>query len=415
MPVVVQKYGGSSVADIGKVRRVAEVVVARKRAGWDVAVVVSAMGKTTDQLIALAKEVSPSPPRRELDMLLSTGERVTMALLSIAIQELGERAISFTGSQAGITTNDRHSDARIIEVRPFRVQDELAAGRIVIVAGFQGVSYKREVTTLGRGGSDTTAVALAAAIGAACEIYSDVDGVYSADPRVAPGARHLPAVGYEEMQEMAEAGAKVLNAQAVEFAKRAGIAIFARASFGEGRETVIRKFAPAEQHDPRAVVSSRNMVRVRLVGGGAGARLGDILGLAREHQIPLREVAFSCPPSAPAWSRGSFVVPIENAPAYPLFRESLRGLLGDAVEFDPRLGAVSVIGDGVTRDARIMLAALDRVSKLGIELEGISTTAFRVTLLVPADDVERLVRDLHAVLIEAGEPVLDGAGAGLRE
>jgi aspartate kinase len=415
MPVVVQKYGGSSVADLPRIRRIAEEVVARKRAGYDLVVVVSAMGKTTDQLLALAREVSASPPRRELDMLLTTGERVTMALLSIAIHELGEEAISFTGSQAGITTNDRHSDARILEVRPFRVQDELARGRIVIVAGFQGVSYKREVTTLGRGGSDTTAVALAAALDAeACEIYSDVDGVYSADPRVVPGARHLPEVGYAEMQEMAQAGAKVMNAQAVEFAKLAGIAIYARASFQPGRETVIRKGAPVEEYTPRAVVSSKNIVRVRLIGQAAGARLTEVLSLAERHQIPLRELWCSAPVT-PAWSRAAFLIPLENAVNYPRFREELQALLGDAVELDEHLGAVSVIGEGITRDGKALLAGLARLARLGVTLEGLTTTAFRISFLVPLGDVERLVVDLHAALIEAHEPVLAAGAVRVQE
>jgi aspartate kinase len=416
MPIVVQKYGGSSVAELPRIRRIAEEVVARKRSGYEVVVVVSAMGKTTDQLLALARELSASPPRRELDMMLTTGERVTMALLAIAIHELGEEAVSFTGSQAGITTNDRHSDARILEVRPFRVQDELARGRIVIVAGFQGVSYKREVTTLGRGGSDTTAVALAAALDAeACEIYSDVDGVYSADPRVVPAARHLPQVSYAEMQEMAQAGAKVMNAQAVEFAKQAGIAIYARASFQPGRETVIRKGAPVEEYTPRAVVSSKNIVRVRLIGQASGARLAEVLTLAGKHQIPLREVAFASPPSTPAWSRASFLVPLENAVHYPRFRDELRALLGESVELDEHLGAVSVIGEGITRDERVLLAGLARVERLGISLEGLTTTAFRISFLVPLADVERLVGDLHAALIEAHEPVLDAGAVRVQE
>src|SRR5262245_8560801 len=230
MPILVQKYGGSSVADVEKIGKVADKIVAAKRGGHDVVVTVSAMGKKTDELIALAKTVARGdPPRRELDMLVSTGERVSIALLSIAIHARGEDAISFTGSQSGIITNDRHFDARIIEVRPHRIEDELARGKIVIIAGYQGMSYKREITTLGRGGTDTTAVALAAALGAErCEIYSDVDGVYSADPRVVPEARHIPAMGYDELQEMAEGGARVLNAEAVAFAKRERIAIYAR-------------------------------------------------------------------------------------------------------------------------------------------------------------------------------------------
>src|SRR5437899_4377320 len=231
MSIVAQKYGGWGVADGTRMKQVAERVMRTRRQGHNVVVVVSAMGDTTDDLLAMAKKISPNPDRRELDMLLTTGERISMALLSIAIRELGGDAISFTGSQSGIVTNDRHADARIIEVRPFRVQDELARGKIVVIAGYQGVSYRREVTTLGRGGSDTTAVAMAAALGAEyCEICSDVDGVYTADPRVVTSARRIGTLSYEETQELAEAGARVLNAQAVEFAKEKGIAIYARAT-----------------------------------------------------------------------------------------------------------------------------------------------------------------------------------------
>src|SRR5262249_49774844 len=239
LAVVVQKYGGSPVADVERIRAVADRVAATRASGNDVVVVVSAMGDTTDELIALARQVTDNPARRELDMLLSAGERISMALLSLALNARHVAAVSFTGSQSGSITNDPHTNARIVEVRPYRVQDELAKGKVVIVAGYQGVSYKKEVTTLGRGGSDTTAVALAAALDAqACEIYSDVAGVYSADPRVVPDAVRLSELSYEEMQELAEAGAKVLNAQAVEFAKDRGIALYARASSGEPGETV---------------------------------------------------------------------------------------------------------------------------------------------------------------------------------
>src|SRR5437899_9252958 len=252
MSVVVQKYGGSSVADVAKLQNVAARVMRTRAQGHDVVVVVSAMGDTTDELLSLAKQVSANPDRRELDMLLTTGERISMALLSIAIRELGGDAISFTGSQSGIITNDRHVDARIIEVRPFRVQDELARRKIVVVAGYQGVSYRREVTTLGRGGSDTTAVAMAAALGAEyCEICSDVDGVYTADPRVASDAPRIGSISYDETQELAEAGAKVTNAQAVEFAKEKGIAIYARATSSPlpagdpaADGTVVRRYPP---------------------------------------------------------------------------------------------------------------------------------------------------------------------------
>src|SRR5687767_8049045 len=276
MAIVVQKYGGSSVADVQKLRQVANRIMRTRQQGHGVVVVVSAMGDATDELLAMAKQVSPNPERRELDMLLTAGERISMALLSIAIRELGGDAISFTGSQSGIITNDRHVDARIIEVRPFRVQDELARGKIVVIAGFQGVSYRREITTLGRGGSDTTAVAMAAAINADyCEICSDVDGVYSADPRVVPDARRIGTMSYEEMQEMAEAGAKVLNAQAVEFAKEKGIAIYARATNG-----------PLPSADPSAdgTVVRRNPPRLP----------GTVIGVASEHDVLV--VAADAPP-----------------------------------------------------------------------------------------------------------------------
>ena len=242
MSVVVQKYGGSSVADVEKIRKVA--AAGRRHATTPArtsCVVVSAMGDTTDELLALAKKISPAPPRRELDMLLTAGERISMALLSMALHDLGRRRDQLHGQPVGHHHQRRaHVDARIVEVRPTRVQDELARGKVVIVAGFQGVSPRKEVTTLGRGGSDTTAVALAAALGGDCEIYSDVEGVFTADPRVVPDARRLDALSYDEMQELAQAGAKVLNAQAVEFAKEKGIAIHARSTFGGAEETVVR-------------------------------------------------------------------------------------------------------------------------------------------------------------------------------
>ncbi|MDW8250426.1 MAG: aspartate kinase, partial [Myxococcales bacterium] len=300
MAVVVQKYGGSSVADMEKLRRVADKVVATRKAGNDVVVTISAMGKTTDHLLAMAREAASlgdstvSPSRRELDMLVSTGERVSMALLAIAIEARGEQAISFTGSQSGIITNDRHFDARIIEVRPHRIEDELARGKVVIVAGYQGMSYRREITTLGRGGSDTTAVALAAALGAErCEIYSDVDGVYSADPRTVPDAQHLPEIDPEVLQEMAEAGAKVLNAQAVEWARKARIAIYARSTqdpwecSSNHRQTIVRHQPPGSPR-ARAVVAESSVVLGRLPHDGL-ASLNRLTTCAAEQEIPLKD------------------------------------------------------------------------------------------------------------------------------
>src|SRR3954451_3603686 len=286
MSIVVQKYGGSSVADVERIAQVADRVMRTRRQGHDVVVVVSAMGDTTDDLLGLAKQVSPNPDRRELDMLLTAGERISMALLSMAIRERGGDAISFTGSQSGIITNDRHVDARIIEVRPFRVQDELARGKVVVVAGYQGVSYRKEVTTLGRGGSDTTAVAMAAALDAEyCEICSDVDGVYSADPRVVPAARRIGVLSYEETQEMAESGAKVLNAQAVEFAKEKGIAIYALSTSGalpggdpSSDGTVVRKMAPRMPGTVVGVASERDVIVVL-------AQDSAVIDLLDEHRV----------------------------------------------------------------------------------------------------------------------------------
>src|ERR1700730_8566173 len=288
MSIVVQKYGGSSVADVTRIRQVAERVMRTRRTGHDVVVVVSAMGDATDELIALARQVSANPDRRELDMLLTAGERISMALLSMAIRELGGDAISFTGSQSGIITNDRHVDARIIEVRPFRVQDELARGKVVVIAGYQGVSYRREITTLGRGGSDTTAVAMAAALGAEyCEICSDVDGVYTTDPRVVPTAKRIGRLSYEETQELAESGAKVLNAQAVEFAKDKGIAIYARATASPlpGADpstdgTVVRQSAPRLPGTVVGVASQRDVLML-----DASVRIDEVLGVLDAHHV----------------------------------------------------------------------------------------------------------------------------------
>src|SRR5215831_6850008 len=282
--IVVQKYGGSSVADIDKIRLVAKRIARTKAAGKKVVVAVSAMGKTTNALIEKAKAVSASPSRRELDMLLTCGEREAMSLLTMALIEEGLEAISFTGSQAGILTNDRHSGARIIEVRPFRIEDELDRGKVVIVAGFQGVSYKREITTLGRGGSDTTAVALAGALRADyCEICSDVDGVYTADPRVVDSATLLASISHDEMLELAAQGAKVLHDAAVEFARKSGIALFARATSKDGGGTRI-DFAPDRERQVAAVTGQSALIRVRVSGGAAVEHCLQILETA---SIPL--------------------------------------------------------------------------------------------------------------------------------
>ena len=399
-PIIVQKYGGSSVADVEKLGRVADRVVAAKKAGNDVVVVVSAMGKTTDGLLALARQVAAQaggtadPPRRELDMLLSTGERVSMALLSIAIQARGYDAISFTGSQSGILTNDRHFDARIIEVRPHRIEDELARDKIVIIAGYQGMSYRREITTLGRGGSDTTAVALAAALEAErCEIYSDVDGVYSADPRVVPEARHLPELDHATLQEMAECGAKVVCAQAVEWARRANIAIFARSTFDKeeegARQTVVRKFGPREDLRARAVVGEGNVALGRL---DDVARFDDLLRLAGEANVPLKDVAVT--------ARGvSFVISLLNVPDWRGARVRITGAL-PSLELTEDVALVSVVGDGLSATTEPLSRFLSVLRGASAPPVALSATALRLGAVVPSGVAADAQRALHRAFVE---------------
>ena len=298
MKIIVQKFGGSSVADAAKLASVAQCVARRKAEGFALVVVVSAMGKTTDALFKQALEIDSEPPQRELDMLVTAGERISMTLLTMAIQKLGIEAISFTGSQSGIITENRHQGARILEIRPSRIIDALESGKVVIVAGYQGVSREREVTTLGRGGSDTSAVAMAAALNAeVCEIYSDVDGVYSADPRICEQAHHLAEITFKEMQAMSDAGAKVLNAQAVEFARRANIEIHARQAHSPSQKMtrVAEQVAEKEASDIRAVVGAKalevsasreSMMQVYHSLEGAGAQLHH----SRFHEMTDRSV-----------------------------------------------------------------------------------------------------------------------------
>jgi aspartate kinase len=405
MPIVVQKYGGSSVADVKKLRLVAERIMRTKQQGHDVVVVVSAMGDTTDDLLALAKQLSENPDRRELDMLLSAGERISMALLSLAIRDLGGDAISFTGSQSGIITNDRHIDARIIEVRPFRVQDELARGKIVVVAGYQGVSYRKEITTLGRGGSDTTAVAMAAALGAEwCEICSDVDGVYTADPRVVPEARRIDALSYEETQELAESGAKVLNAQAIEFAKEKGIAIYARATAGAtpGTDpsvdgTVVRRLAPRFPGSVVGVASEKDVLLVQ-----SRDSMG-LLTLMDDFGCPGKQLHISVAGSGQ--DAVSLVISKENLhQAEKLHDEFIRqdpqALWNDTV------GAVSIIGTGINASHEKVRRGCEALGRVGISHHGLATSSFRITWLVDREKVESAVCLLHRLFIEGKEPVV---------
>jgi aspartate kinase len=424
MPIVVQKYGGSSVADVTRIRQVAERIMRTKAAGYDVAVVVSAMGDTTDELLALARKVAANPDRRELDMLLSAGERISMALLSMAIRELGGDAISFTGSQSGIITNDRHVDARIVEVRPFRVQDELSRGRVVVIAGYQGVSYRREVTTLGRGGSDTTAVAMAAALGAEwCEICSDVDGVYSADPRVVPAARRVDTLTYEETQELAEAGAKVLNAQAVEFAKEKGIAIYARATASAvpGSEpgsdgTVVRRNAPRMPGTVVGVASERDILILQASGDAISTRVSTPVRTERAPGTPVRLLTLldACGVSGKqlhvAALGGStdgtiLVLSRENLHNEDRLRRDLTAAFGGDAQIVDGLGAVSVVGTGINATYENVRRGSACLHDNRITWLGLATSSFRTTWLVPRTDLDDAVRLLHATFIEEGAPL----------
>ncbi len=386
--VVVQKYGGSSVADVERIRKVAQRVVATKLAGHRVVVVVSAMGKTTDQLMARAREISSSPSRRELDMLLSCGERASMALLCMAIHELGHEAISLTGSQSGILTNDRHSGARILEVRPFRVEDELERGRIVVVAGFQGVSYKREVTTLGRGGSDTTAVALAGALKAEyCEICSDVDGVYTGDPRVVTAAQLIESISHEAMLELTSHGAKVLHAESVEFARRTGVALYARATFSEGPGTRIdRDENITTDRALSGVTGYRNLVRLRAIGGhsmdrmlaAAAAASLPVLHLDADHEI------------ADLWFG------LADVPDWVTVRAQLLG----QVEIEESCGAVSVVGDFFGRNAAALAKTRSIAAGIGVAIKAMATSPLRATLFCADDDVDQLTVAMHRAFLQ---------------
>lgn len=399
MGIIVQKYGGSSVADINKIQKVAEIIVRTKQQGNDVAVVVSAMGKTTNSLIEMAKSISENPPGREMDMLLSTGERITMSLLCIALNKLGVNAISLTGSQAGIITNSRHNDARVIEVRPFRVQDELAEGRVVVVGGFQGVSYKRDITTLGRGGSDTSAVALAAALNAdRCEIYSDVDGVYTADPSVVKDAKHLAEISYQQMQEMSMAGAKVLNAQAVQFAKEANIAIYARKSFEPGRETIVRKLSAGIPKGIKSVVHEQDIVRVVLLE--PQTCFEEMLEIFEKNQVSLKELNYFVSGEIGNKNKASFVISYKNLYNWMEIQRELLERFQTGIHFDFSLGAVSLIGEGLNDSSDSLIETLRLFRNNRIEIFNLTTTSFRMSFLIKNEDVKRSVQLCHQKWIQ---------------
>ena len=392
-PIVVQKYGGSSLATTEKVRKVAKRIADTVSKGHRVVAVVSAMGGTTNELLAQAKELSENPNPRELDMLLSVGERISTAMLGIALDELGLPAVSFTGSQAGIITNARHNRAQIVEVRAFRVMDELDAGKVAIVAGYQGVSYSREITTLGRGGTDTTAVALAAALDADyCEIMSDVDGVYTADPRIVEDASRLDSIDHETMVALARHGARVLHPECVEYASRHKVALFAKATFGprDDKGTVIRQ-NPTSPDRPVVAIAHRNKVAIfSLEGGQDGAALIEEMAEAGVYPT-LADLNLQ---GASAW------VPLDDAHRINLVTDKLKEKFGNRLKVQDDQGTVTLIGYGLGSETDV----LKRCSKIAIKLMGNQAQCvlgpMAMTWKIPGEHVEEFVRQTHHELIE---------------
>ncbi|PJA98545.1 MAG: aspartate kinase [Ignavibacteriales bacterium CG_4_9_14_3_um_filter_30_11] len=397
MQIIVQKYGGSSVADFVKIKLIAKKISEVTKKDTGVVVVVSAMGKTTNQFIEMAKNISENPPRREMDMLLSTGERITMSLLCMALNELGIDSISLTGSQCGIITDDRHNNARVIEVRPFRVQDELAKNKVVVVGGFQGVSYKRDITTLGRGGSDTTAVALAAALNAErCEIYSDIDGVYSADPSLVENAKHLKEISYQQMQEMSSNGAVVLNSQAVQFAKEKNIAIYARSTFKPGNETVVRNFPSGKSKGVFAVVYENNIIKV-LFNSKSEKSFNDLLNNLEQGQIQIKELnyyLFGNNLSA------SFLISPKDHYNWGKLEHNLREIYKDELIFEKDYSTLSLIGEGLNKDNTVLIESKKILRENKINIFGISTTSYRISILVNKEQLEQSINLCHKNWIE---------------
>jgi aspartate kinase len=395
--VVVQKFGGTSVADPERLTRVARRVVATAETGVQVCVVVSAMGSTTDELIDLAGQVSELPHPRELDMLLTAGERISMALLSMAINDLGRDAVSFTGSQAGIVTDTRHGKARIVELRAQRVRDALAEGRIAIVAGFQGVSTTSDITTLGRGGSDTTAVALAAGLGAeACEIYTDVEGVYTADPRIVPSARKLAAVSYEEMLEFAASGAKVLALRAVEYARNHGVPIHVRSSFAAVEGTwVVKEDDVLEQAIISGIASDTGEAKVTILG------VPDRPGIAGRVFRPLADAGIHIDMivqnvSAAGHTDISFTLPTTDLPlAEPILERLAAEVEAAGFTCDEDVGKVTLVGAGMRSHPGVAAGMFESLAEAGINIEIISTSPIRISCVVRTADLERAVQVLH--------------------
>ena len=394
---MVQKYGGSSVADTDRVRRVAQRIAQAKREGHEVVVVVSAMGRTTDKLLGQAYEITRTPPGRELDMLLTAGERISMSLLAIAIHDLGLTARSFTGSQAGIITDAVHGKARILDITPGRISSALAEGHVVIVAGFQGVSRdSKDITTLGRGGSDTTAVALAAALGAeVCEIYTDVDGVYTADPRIVPSARRLARVSHEEMLELAAGGAKVLQVRSVEYARNHGIAVHVRSSFTYTEGTWITQEDGMESALISGVAhdTSEGKLTVRNVPDKPGVAARIFSALAAEHiniDMIVQNVAED------GTTDISCTLPLDDGPrALASLQAVADEVAAQDVLLDERIGKVSLVGAGMKTHPGVAADMFSALAEAGVNIEMISTSTIRISVVIREDDVPLAVQAVH--------------------
>ena len=398
MAVIVQKYGGSSVATPERLKRVAQRVVSRRRDGNDMVVVVSAMGDSTDELLSLARQITGNPSAREMDMLLSTGEQVSIALLAMAIQELEEPSVSLTGLQVGIYTDGVHRKARITDVRTDRVREELAAGRIVIVAGFQGMNGQADITTLGRGGSDTTAVALAAALGAdACEIYTDVDGVFTADPRVVPEARKLPVISYDEMLEMASLGAQVMQLRSVEYGKTHGVTIHVRSSFHDREGTLIKEVTDVSPNRPVIGVAHDTKVAkltIRDVADRPGVAYEVFSALAAD-AINVDMIIQSA--SQEGRTDISFTVHKDDVQrAERILREAARKLESPDILADGDVAKVSVVGAGMLSQPGVAARMFGCLAKHGINIEMIGCSEIKISCVIRAGEVARAAQALHA-------------------
>jgi aspartate kinase len=403
--LVVMKFGGTSVADAERIKRAARRIVDKREAGHRVVAVLSARGKTTDELIGMAQEVSDAPDARELDMLLSTGERISCALCAMAIHDLGHRAISLTGSQAGIVTDESHTKARILDVRADRISAALEADSIVLVAGFQGISTAQDVTTLGRGGSDTTAVAVAAALNAReCEIYTDVAGVFSADPRIVPEARKLPVVSFEEMLEMAASGAGVLQLRSVEYARNHGVRIHCRSSFDDAPGTVVVGEADTmEQPLITAVTHSSAEARVTLLGvpdePGVAAR---IFGALAEANVNVDMIVQNEPTSRGGRAEISFTVPREDLRGARAALEPLAGGVFTDLSAHEEMGKVSIVGAGMRSHPGVAAKVFGVLAGERINIEMISTSPIKISCVIDRGSVERAVQVLHSAFELAG-------------